>query len=136
LCRFGSGTPAARISHPILYRGEHAESMRDWRQLLELPAVPVPLRVDAHPSSALLACFQSDLPTARRHAKQALAVGGTRPPAGRGQELSSVGEPRQRAGSQDRQYGAAHRGHLVRLEPVVPVGPGQVGLEGHGGAAD
>ena len=57
-----------------VYRGEHAESMRHWRQLLELPGVPAPLRVDAHAALALLACFQSDQPTARQHAEQALAV--------------------------------------------------------------
>jgi predicted ATPase/DNA-binding SARP family transcriptional activator len=57
-----------------VYRGEHAESMRHWRQLLELPGVPAPARVDAHASCALIACFQSDQPTARQHAEQALAA--------------------------------------------------------------
>jgi predicted ATPase/DNA-binding SARP family transcriptional activator len=57
-----------------VYRGEHAESTRHWRQLLELPAAPAPLRVDAHATFALLACFQSDQPTARQHAEQALAI--------------------------------------------------------------
>ena len=31
-----------------VYRGDHAESMRYWHRLLGLPAVPAPLRVDAH----------------------------------------------------------------------------------------
>ena len=57
-----------------VYRGEHTESMRHWRQLLELPGVPAPLRVDAHAGWALLACFHSDLPAARQHAQRALAV--------------------------------------------------------------
>jgi predicted ATPase/DNA-binding SARP family transcriptional activator len=57
-----------------VYRGEHAESVRHWRQLLELPGVPAPLQVDAHATFALLACFQSDQPTARQHAEQALTV--------------------------------------------------------------
>jgi len=57
-----------------LYRGEHAESMGHWRQLLDLPGLPAPARVDAHTALALLACFQSDQPTARRHAEQALAA--------------------------------------------------------------
>jgi predicted ATPase/DNA-binding SARP family transcriptional activator len=65
-----------------VYRGEHAESMRHWRQLLELPAVPAPLQVDAHATFALLACFQSDQPTARQHAEQALAVARDAGPAG------------------------------------------------------
>jgi predicted ATPase/DNA-binding SARP family transcriptional activator len=56
-----------------LYRGDHGESMGHWRQLLELPGVPAPARVDAHTALALLACFQADQPTARRHAEQALA---------------------------------------------------------------
>ena len=57
-----------------VYRGEHAESARHWRQLLELPGVPAPLLVDAHAALALLACFQSDQPAARQHAEQALAA--------------------------------------------------------------
>jgi predicted ATPase/DNA-binding SARP family transcriptional activator len=57
-----------------VYRGEHTESMRHWRQLLELPGVPAPARVDAHATLALIACFQSDQPAARQHAEQALAA--------------------------------------------------------------
>ena len=57
-----------------LYRGEHADSMGHWQQLLDLPGLPAPARVDAHTALALLACFQSDQPTARRHAEQALAA--------------------------------------------------------------
>jgi predicted ATPase/DNA-binding SARP family transcriptional activator len=57
-----------------VYRGEHAESMRHWRRLLGLPAVPAPLRVDAHATFALLACFQSDQTAARRHAERAVAA--------------------------------------------------------------
>jgi tetratricopeptide (TPR) repeat protein len=57
-----------------LYRGEHAESMRHWRQLLELPGLQTPARVDAHASLALIACFRSDQLTARQHAQQALAA--------------------------------------------------------------
>ncbi len=57
-----------------VYRGEHAESMRHWQQLLDLPGVPAPLRVDAHATFALLACFHSDQPAARQHAEQALAI--------------------------------------------------------------
>ena len=65
-----------------VYRGEHAESMRHWRQLLELPGVPAPARVDAHASIALIACFQSDQSTARQHAEQALAAARDAGPAG------------------------------------------------------
>ena len=57
-----------------VYRGEHAESMRHWHRLLELPAVPAPLRVDAHATFALLACFQSDQTAARQHAERAVAA--------------------------------------------------------------
>jgi predicted ATPase/DNA-binding SARP family transcriptional activator len=56
-----------------LYRGEHAESMRYWQKLLELPALSAPMCVDAHASLALLACFRSDQVTARQHAELALA---------------------------------------------------------------
>ena len=65
-----------------IYRGEHTESMRHWRQLLGLPAVPAPLRVDAHASLALIACFQPDQPTARQHAEQALAAAREAGPVG------------------------------------------------------
>jgi hypothetical protein len=66
-----------------VYRGEHAESMRHWQQLLELPGVPTPLRVDAHATLALLACYRSDPVTARQHAERAVAVGqGGAGPAG------------------------------------------------------
>jgi len=57
-----------------VYRGEHAESSGHWRRLLRLPGVPTPLRVDAHATLALLACFRSDQRTGRRHAEQALAA--------------------------------------------------------------
>jgi predicted ATPase/DNA-binding SARP family transcriptional activator len=57
-----------------LYCGEHAESMRYWRRLLELPGVPAPARVDAHATFALLACYHSDQATAWQHAEQALAA--------------------------------------------------------------
>jgi hypothetical protein len=57
-----------------VYRGEHGESARHWQQLLELPGVPAPARVDAHATLALLACFRSDQPTARQHAEHALAA--------------------------------------------------------------
>jgi len=65
-----------------VYRSEHAESVRHWRRLLELPGVPTPLRVDAHATFALLACFQSDQPAARRHAERAVAAAGDAGPAG------------------------------------------------------
>ena len=65
-----------------VYRGEHAESIRHWQQLLELPGVPAPLRVDAHATLALLACFHSDQPAARQHAEQALAVARNAGPIG------------------------------------------------------
>ena len=55
-------------------RAGGAESVRHWRQLLELPGVPAPLQVDAHATFALLACFQSDQPAARQHAEQALTA--------------------------------------------------------------
>ncbi len=57
-----------------VYRGEHAESVRHWRQLLDLPGGPAPLRVDAHAGMALLACFQADQVTARQQAEQVLAA--------------------------------------------------------------
>lgn len=57
-----------------VYRGEHAESMRHWQRLLELPDVPAPLRVGAHATFALLACYQSDQVTARQYAERALAI--------------------------------------------------------------
>ena len=57
-----------------LYRGEHEEAMCHWRRLLELPGLPAPLRVDAHAVFALVACYNSDQATARRHADQALAA--------------------------------------------------------------
>ena len=57
-----------------LYRGEHAESMRHWRRLLELPGLSAPERVDAHAVFALVACYHSDQATARQHADQALAA--------------------------------------------------------------
>ena len=57
-----------------VYRGEHAESMRHWRRLLENPGVPAPLRLDAHATFALLACFQSDQSAARQHAARAVAA--------------------------------------------------------------
>ena len=65
-----------------VYRGEHAESMRHWRQLLELPGLPAPTRVDAYASCALIACFQSDQPAARQHAEQALAAAREAGPTG------------------------------------------------------
>ena len=49
-----------------VYRGDHTESMRYWHRLLELPAVPAPLRVDAHATFALLACSRSDEAAARQ----------------------------------------------------------------------
>ena len=57
-----------------LYRGEHADSMGHWHRLLDLPGLPAPPRVDAHATLALLACFQSDQPTARQHAERAVAA--------------------------------------------------------------
>ena len=65
-----------------VYRGEHAESTRHYRGLLQLPGVPAPLRVDAHAALALLACFQSDQPTARQHAEQALTAARDAGPTG------------------------------------------------------
>ena len=65
-----------------VYRGEHAESMRHWHRLLGLPAVPAPLRVDAHATFALLACFGSDQPAARRHAERAVAAARDAGPVG------------------------------------------------------
>ena len=65
-----------------VYRGEHAESMRHWHRLLGLPAVPVPLRVDAHATFALLACFRSDQAAARQHAEQAVAAARDAGPVG------------------------------------------------------
>ena len=65
-----------------VYRGEHAESMRHWHRLLALPAVPAPLRVDAHATLALLACFRSDQAAARRHAERAVAAARDAGPVG------------------------------------------------------
>jgi tetratricopeptide (TPR) repeat protein len=65
-----------------VYRGEHAESMRYWHRLLGLPAVPAPLRVDAHATFALLACFGSDQAAARQHAERAVAAARDAGPAG------------------------------------------------------
>jgi predicted ATPase/DNA-binding SARP family transcriptional activator len=65
-----------------VYRGEHEESMRHWQRLLELPAVPAPMRVDAHATLALLACFRSDLAAARRHAERAVAAARDAGPVG------------------------------------------------------
>jgi predicted ATPase/DNA-binding SARP family transcriptional activator len=65
-----------------VYRGEHAESMRHWQQLLERPVVSAPLRVDAHATLALLACYRSDQPTARQHAERAVAVARDAGPTG------------------------------------------------------
>jgi len=64
------------------YRGEHAESLRYWKQLLELPAVPPLMRADAHATLALLACFRSDLAAARQYAEQAVAAARDAGPAG------------------------------------------------------
>jgi len=65
-----------------VYRGEHAESMRHWHRLLGLPAVPAPLRVDAHATFALLACFGSDQAAARQHAERAVAAARDAGPVG------------------------------------------------------
>jgi predicted ATPase/DNA-binding SARP family transcriptional activator len=65
-----------------VYRGEHAESMRHWHRLLELPAVPATLRVDAHATFALLACFRSDQAAARQHAERAVAAARDAGPVG------------------------------------------------------
>src|ERR1700691_1354538 len=65
-----------------VYRGEHGESARHYRRLLELPGLPAPLRVDAHAALALLACFRSDQPAARQHAEQALAAAREAGPTG------------------------------------------------------
>ena len=65
-----------------VYRGEHAESMRHWHRLLGLPAVPAPLRVDAHATLALLACFRSDQAAARQHAERAVAAARDAGPVG------------------------------------------------------
>jgi predicted ATPase/DNA-binding SARP family transcriptional activator len=65
-----------------VYRGEHAESMRHWHRLLGLPAVPAPLRVDAHATSALLACFGSDQAAARQYAGRAVAAARDAGPTG------------------------------------------------------
>jgi len=65
-----------------VYRGEHAESMRHWHRLLGLPAVPAPLRVDAHATSALLACFGSDQAAARQYAERAVAAARDAGPVG------------------------------------------------------
>ena len=65
-----------------VYRGEHGESARHYRRLLELPGLPAPLRVDAHAALALLACFRSDQPAARQHAEQALAAARQAGPTG------------------------------------------------------
>jgi predicted ATPase/DNA-binding SARP family transcriptional activator len=65
-----------------VYRGEHAESMRHWRRLLGLPAVPAPMRVDALATFALLACFRADQAAARRHAEQAVAAARDAGPVG------------------------------------------------------
>ena len=65
-----------------VYRGEHAESMRHWHRLLGLPAVPAPLRVDAHATFALLACFRSDQAAARQHAERAVAAARDAGPVG------------------------------------------------------
>ena len=65
-----------------VYRGEHTESMRHWHRLLGLPAVPAPLRVDAHATFALLACFRSDQAAARQHAERAVAAARDAGPAG------------------------------------------------------
>ena len=65
-----------------VYRGEHTESMRYWHRLLELPAVPAPLRVDAHATFALLACFRSDQAAARQYAERAVAAARDAGPVG------------------------------------------------------
>ncbi len=65
-----------------VYRGEHAESTRHWHRLLGLPAVPAPLRVDAHATFALLACFRSDQAAARQHAERAVAAARDAGPVG------------------------------------------------------
>jgi predicted ATPase/DNA-binding SARP family transcriptional activator len=65
-----------------VYNGEHAESMRHWQELLELPGVPAPLRVDAYATFALLACYRSDQIAARQHAERALAIAKGAGPAG------------------------------------------------------
>jgi predicted ATPase/DNA-binding SARP family transcriptional activator len=65
-----------------LYRGEHAESKRHWHRLLGLPAVSAPLRVDAHATFALLACFRSDQAAARQHAERAIAAARDAGPVG------------------------------------------------------
>jgi predicted ATPase/DNA-binding SARP family transcriptional activator len=65
-----------------VYRGEHAESMRHWHRLLELPGLSAPLRVDAHATFALLACFQSDQAAARQHAERAVAAARDAGPVG------------------------------------------------------
>jgi tetratricopeptide (TPR) repeat protein len=65
-----------------VYRGEHAESMHHWQKLLEIPGVPAPLRVDAHATFALLACYRSDQLTARQHAERAVAIAQGAGPAG------------------------------------------------------
>jgi predicted ATPase/DNA-binding SARP family transcriptional activator len=65
-----------------LYRGEHAESLRHWQQLLDFPGVPASTRVSAHASAALLACYHSDQVTARQHAERALANARGAGPAG------------------------------------------------------
>jgi predicted ATPase/DNA-binding SARP family transcriptional activator len=65
-----------------LYRGEHAESMRHWQKLIDLPGVPTPQWVDSHASIALLACYHSDQLTARQYAELALANAQAAGPAG------------------------------------------------------
>jgi len=65
-----------------VYRGDHAESMRYWHRLLGLPAVPAPMRADAHATLALLACFRSDLAAARQYAERAVAAARDAGPAG------------------------------------------------------
>jgi len=65
-----------------VYRGEHAESMRHCHRLLELPGLSAPLRVDAHATVALIACFQSDQAAARQHAERAVSAARDAGPVG------------------------------------------------------
>lgn len=51
-----------------LYRGQHDESGRRWRQLLDVPGLSPARRIDGYASLALLGCYTGDLDAARRHA--------------------------------------------------------------------
>lgn len=51
-----------------MYRGDHDESARHWRAIIDMNDIAPAYRASAHSSLSLTSCYRGDLPAARREA--------------------------------------------------------------------